>query len=180
MKNIDSHIQPKYFLKGFLATKKEANHDDYLFVYRKGMPFKTEGTRKEKNPSMSGLDNTGFVKNFYAFLKDNGEIDTETYEKRLQQEIESPANPILNKLRTIKIKKNEVIRIKDFLSDDERRKFIRYAGGMYARSKKNREKLIALCAKQVMIQINRVLPTQILQIKFRQTRRKNLITIFVQ
>ncbi|HEY0658993.1 MAG TPA: hypothetical protein VGD05_10990 [Pyrinomonadaceae bacterium] len=43
MKNIDSHIQPKYYLKGFLAAKKDEIYDDFLFVYKKGMPFKTDG-----------------------------------------------------------------------------------------------------------------------------------------
>jgi hypothetical protein len=147
MKSIDSHIQPKYFLKGFLANKKIANYDDFLFVYKKGMPFKTDGTRKENNPSKSGLDNIAFVKNFYAFLRDDGIEDTETYEIRLQRQIEHPANPVLNKLRTIQLKKNEVIKIKDFLIDDERRKFTRYVSGMYARSKKNQAKFNTIAQK---------------------------------
>lgn len=137
---MDSHIQPRYFLKGFLTAKKEKNHDDSLFVYEKGKPFKTDGTRKENNPSKSGIGNTAFVKNFYAFLKEDGTKDTETYERKLQREIEKPADKVLSKLRTIQLKKGEVIKVTDFLSDDERRKFIRYASGMYARSKRNREK----------------------------------------
>lgn len=139
MKSIDSHIQPKYFLKGFLADKKVATHADYLFVYKKGMPFKTDGTRKENNPSKSGLDNVAFVRNFYAFLKDDGTEDPETYERKLEHEVECPGNPVLDKLRTIQLKKDEVIKIKEFLSEIERRKFTRYIAGMYARSKKNRE-----------------------------------------
>jgi hypothetical protein len=127
-------------LKGFLAAKKDEIYDDFLFVYKKGMPFKTDGIRKENNPSKSGVGNTAFVRNFYAFLKEDGTTDTETYEIKLQREIEKPADDVLNKLRTIQLKKGEVIKVTDFLSDDERRKFIRYAGGMYARSKKNREK----------------------------------------
>ena len=109
MNSIKSHIQPKYFLKGFLATKKVASHDDFLFVYRKGMPFKTDGKRKENNPHKSGLDNIAFVKNFYSFLREDGVEDIETYEKRLQKEIEIPANSVLNKLRTIQPKKDELI-----------------------------------------------------------------------
>jgi hypothetical protein len=111
------------------------------------MPFKTDGTRKENNPSKSGLDNIAFVKNFYAFLRDDGIEDTETYEIRLQRQIEHPANPVLNKLRTIQLKKNEVIKIKDFLIDDERRKFTRYVSGVYARSKKNRAKFNTIAKK---------------------------------
>ena len=147
MKSIDSHIQPKYFLKGFLATKKEANHNDSLFVYKKGLPFKVDGTGRENNPSKSGIGNTAFVRNFYAFLNDDGTIDTESYEIKLQREIEKPADDVLNKLRTIKLKKGEVIKVSDFLSNDERRKFTRYVGGMYARTKKNREKFNTIAQK---------------------------------
>ncbi len=138
MKNIKSHIQPQYFLRGFLATKKEANHDDFLFVYKKGFPFKTDGTRKENNPSKSGVENTAFVRNFYAFLKEDGTIDTETYERRLEREIENPGNTILDKLRTIQLSKNEIVNVNDFLSDDERKQFSRYVSGMSARSKRSR------------------------------------------
>lgn len=144
MKNIDSHIQPQYFLKGFLAKKKEDHHDNFLFVYEKGNSYKIDGTRKENNPSKSGLGNTAFVKNFYAYEKEDGTIDTELYEKKLQQEIENPGNAVLNKLRSIQIKKGEIIKTKDFLSDDELRKIIRYAVVMYARTKKNRKKFNTL------------------------------------
>ena len=64
MKNINSHIQPQYFLKGFLATKKDVNHDDFLFVYRKGFPFKTDGTRKKNNPSKSQKMKTTVIRDF--------------------------------------------------------------------------------------------------------------------
>lgn len=135
-----SHIQPQHFLGGFTASKKEVNHDDFLFVYKKGMPFKNDGTRKENNPERSGVVNTGFVRNFYAFQKEDGSIDTETYENRLERELENPGNAVLDKLRAIQLSKNEIIKVNVFLGTDERKKFARYAGTMYARSKKNREK----------------------------------------
>lgn len=139
-----SHIQPQYFLKGFLAKKEQAHEADSVFVYKKGKPFKTEGARKDNNPSKTGVINTAIVKNFYAFEKEDGTLDTETYEQRLQREIENPTDKVLNKLRIIQLKKGEIIKVKDFLSDEEQRKFTRYAVAMYARSKKNREKFNAI------------------------------------
>jgi len=103
MANIDSHIQPKHYLKGFLAAKEDPKHSDSLFVYKKGMSFKTDGTRIEKNPSRTGLDNVAFVTNFYSFLKDDGTEDPLTYERKLEHEIESPGNHVLDKLRTIRL-----------------------------------------------------------------------------
>lgn len=138
MKSINSHLQPRYYLKGFLAPKTDPGHDDYLFVYKKGMPYRSDGTRKENNPVKSGLSNTAFVKNFYAFRREDGELDAETYEKKLEREIERPGKAVLDKLRSIRISKNEVFKIREVLDDNNRLVFARYVAGMFARSKKNR------------------------------------------
>lgn len=107
MVSLDSHIQPKFYLKGFLAPKDDPIHNDSVFVYKKGMPLKTEGTKKEKNPAKCGLENVAFVTNFYSFIREDGTEDPETYERRLEHEIESPGNDVLRKLRAINLKTGE-------------------------------------------------------------------------
>jgi hypothetical protein len=139
MKSIKSHIQPQFFLKGFLVDKEKDNYSDSLFIYRKNIPFKTDGTQKNNNPANSGLNKTGFVRNFYAFLKEDGTSDTETYEKRLEREIENPGNKVLKNLRSIRLSKDEVLQFSELINDEERKIFARYVGGMFARSKKSRE-----------------------------------------
>lgn len=137
MRSIDSHIQPRFFLKGFAAQKQEENHDDFLYVYKKGFPFKTDGPRKQNNPAKTGLDKVAFAKNFYAFLRDNGTEDREHYENKLSVEIENPGNPVLRKLRSIELAKHETIKLSDFLTDAEKSKFARYIAAMCSRSKRN-------------------------------------------
>lgn len=135
MTNIDSHIQPKYYLKGFLAAKEDPKHADSLFVYKKGMPFKTDGTRSEKNPARMGLDNVAFVTNFYSFLKEDGTEDPQTYERKLEHEIESPGNRVLDKLRPITLTTGQSLPIRKVLNYDEQVNFARYVCGMLARTK---------------------------------------------
>jgi hypothetical protein len=138
MSSVKSHIQPKFFLKGFLAKKDNPKHADCLYVYKKGVPFKTDGKRSENNPAKVGLDNIAFVNNFYSFLKDDGTEDPVTYENKLSIEIEGPANPVLNKLRSIRLARNEVRKISDYLSSDEKTRFARYVAAMCARGTRNR------------------------------------------
>lgn len=139
MKNIDSHLQPKFFLKGFLAPKELEHHNESVFVYKKGIPFKTEGTKSERNPVRTGINKTAFIKNFYAFIKTDGTLDTETYERKLAHEIENPGNKIIKRLREVKLLNSETIDIDHFLNDVERRAFARYVGCMYARTKRSRK-----------------------------------------
>jgi hypothetical protein len=139
MKSIKSHIQPQFFLKGFLAAREKDNHSDSLFIYKKNIPFKADGTQKDNNPAKSGLGKTGFIRNFYAFLKEDGTSDTKTYETRLEQEIENPGNKVLRKLRAIQLSKDEVLQIGESINNEERKIFARYVGGMFSRSKKSRE-----------------------------------------
>jgi hypothetical protein len=139
MTSINSHIQPKYYLRGFLAAKENPKHADSLFVYKKGMPFKTEGTRSEKNPARMGLDNVAFVTNFYSFLKEDGTEDPLTYERRLEHEIESPGNRVLDKLRPITLAAGQSLPIRKFLGSDEQFDFARYISGMLTRTKRARQ-----------------------------------------
>lgn len=147
--SVKSHIQPQYFLKGFLATKENPLQNDDVFVYTKGMPFRAEGTKTERNPARTGVGNTGFVRNFYAFLKDDGTLDTETYENRLSVEIENPGHKVLRKIRELQISKDEVLKTSDFFSNDERTALARYIAGMYARTKRSRREHLALIQKTV-------------------------------
>ena len=138
MKSIKSHLQPRHYLKGFLAAKTDTDHDDYLFVYKKGMPHRSDGTRQENNPVKSGPGNTAFVRNFYAFLNENGVLDAETYEQKLEREIERPGNAVLDKLRAVRISKNEAFNISEIIDHADRKVFARYVAGMAARTKKTR------------------------------------------
>lgn len=135
MPSVKSHIQPKHYLKGFLAAKEDPRHSDSLYVYKKGMAFKTDGTKSEKNPARTGLDNVAFVTNFYSFLEEDGTDDPLTYERRLEQEIEGPGNPVLDKLRSITLKVGESLPLRELLDSNEQTNFTRYVCGMLARTK---------------------------------------------
>jgi len=134
MANIDSHIQPKHYLKGFLAAKEGPKHCDSLFVYTKGMPYKTDGLHSQNNPARRGLDNVAFVTNFYSFLRDDGTDDPQTYERKLQREIENPGNRVLDKLRAIRLTAGQSLPIRKVLDHDEQSIIARYVCGMLART----------------------------------------------
>ncbi len=136
---IKSHIQPQKYLKGFLAPKENELHNDSVYVYKKGMPFQTEGTSSEKNPALKGINNTGFVDNFYSFLNEDGVEDPEKYENKLQREIENPTDRVFDKLRTITLACGQSIYIRKFLEEDEQIIFARYIAGMLARTKAARK-----------------------------------------
>jgi Protein of unknown function (DUF4238) len=139
MSNIDSHIQPKKFLRGFIAKKENEKHNDFLFVYKKGLPFKINGTRIENNPAKIGLENVSIVTNFLAFQENDGTINAEKYERKREHEIESKANTVLDKLRSIQILLNQSLKIDSLLSLEERRFFAKYIANLSITTKKSRE-----------------------------------------
>lgn len=138
---IRSHIQPQAYLKGFLSKKETEDENDTIFVYKKGMPYKTDSKNEpDNNPARLTTKSAAYIKNFYAFINDAGAKDPKTYETKLEQEIERPGNYVLEKLRDLDIKARESIPTREFLDKAEQMMFARYVCGMITKTELARKK----------------------------------------
>ena len=78
------HITPRVYLEGF-ASKEQPT---VVYVFEKA-----------RGPRPLPIPVTGVQKDYYAVTRDDGTKDTQTVEDYLAHEIESPANPIIRKIR---------------------------------------------------------------------------------
>lgn len=147
---IKSHIQPQAYLKGFLSKKEAEDKNDKIFVYKKGMPYRTDSKNEpDNNPARLTTKATGYIPNFYAFINDAGVKDPQTYETKLEQEIERPGNAVLKKLRDLEFKDGDLMQTRKFLTEGEQWMFARYVCGMIARTELARKKHDASVHKTV-------------------------------
>ncbi|MBK8987356.1 MAG: DUF4238 domain-containing protein [Chloroflexi bacterium] len=118
MKRKRHHYVPAFYLTGFTAPDKR----DRVWVYPKdgSTPFDTN------------VSNAAVEKYFYSLMHDPDNIDVDSVEKYLDQEIETPANPVIAKLRSHK-------RVR--ISALEKRKLTKYLAYMLTRVPANRIKV---------------------------------------
>lgn len=81
------HYVPQFYLNGFT----ESPTSDLIWVYEKG---------SQQPPFSTGARVIAVEKHFYSFDDDTGMRDSNTLEVHLEEKIERPTNPIINKVRT--------------------------------------------------------------------------------
>ena len=112
------HKQPQAFLNGFALTPSNPYQKALdIYVYKKGEEY-----RDGINPSLESVKDAGYSLDFYAFTKDDGNKDFNTYENILMKDFEQPAQFIFEKVRRF-----------EEISDEERKIFLRYAASMVTR-----------------------------------------------
>lgn len=99
------HLQPNFYLKGFLSNPDETNPK--VWVYEKGKPFYDGKNEKFQNPKHRTTEKAVRKKDFYAFVKEDGTKDYEKYENLLRDNFEEPAKPVLEKIRRFEVINNE-------------------------------------------------------------------------
>lgn len=113
------HYLPKHYLKGFA----EAPIFDKIWVYEKG---------KQKT-FCTNLLNAGMENHYYTDITPEGVKDTNTCENWLAEEIESPAVPVIDKIRK-----------KNILTDEEKAIMAIYMSVMLRRVPKHRKRVDAV------------------------------------
>lgn len=91
------HKQPQFYLKGFAAKDSNYPETPSIWIYKRG----------EILPKLKGIKNTAFAKDFYAFVEEDGSINFNKYEDMFMKDFESPANPVIEKIRLFKDIDNE-------------------------------------------------------------------------
>lgn len=91
------HLLPNFYLKGFRSDPDEKNPK--VWVYEKGKQFYDGKTEQLQNPRHLTTEKAARIKDFYAFIKEDGTKEYEKYENLLRDIFEEPAKPIIEKLR---------------------------------------------------------------------------------
>lgn len=97
MSKRNHHLQPNFYLKGFLSNPDEKNPK--VWVYEKGKPFYDGKTEQLQNPKHFTTEKAARKKDFYAFENENGAKNYEKYENLLRDNFEEPAKPIIEKIK---------------------------------------------------------------------------------
>jgi hypothetical protein len=88
------HILPKLYLKGFV----ERDGEPFIWVYERGKSYNPGVKRNKYNPYKDSINYAGTERDAYAYTKEDGIADYNTYENILEK-LEKPADPIFQKLR---------------------------------------------------------------------------------
>jgi len=144
------HKQPQFFLKGFAFVNSGYQKKPDIWVYKKKHPYK-DGI----NPSLESVKDTGYGRDFYAFTKEDGTEDFNTYENRLMREFEQPAQPILGK----------IIRLEE-INEKEKEIFSKFIASMITRGDwgKDKSKVAMELAIKAQLSANPNLPESVLKI----------------
>lgn len=140
------HKQPRYFLKGFSALSSNMyQKTPDIWVYKKGEPYE-----KGVNPSLESIADVAYEIDFYAYTKEDGDLEYEKYENILMRDFEQPNTPILEKIREFKE-----------ISTDEKVSFANYVGSMVTRAhwwKEVRENAVVESVKTITEELLSVAP----------------------
>jgi hypothetical protein len=117
------HFIPKLYLKGFI----EAKESPFVWVYERGRAY-NPGHKRLHNPCRRPISKVGAEEDSYAFKKEDGTIDFDTYENELEK-LEKPSNPIFAKLRRC-----------EMLTAQEKENFASYVYLMYKRVPRRKER----------------------------------------
>lgn len=115
------HLQPRFYLKGFVSDQDKESPK--VWVYEKGKPFYDGKTEQLQNPRHLTITKAARKKDFYAFENQDGKKDYEKYENILRDDFEEPARPVLEKI----IYQEEI-------SQEEKKALLRYTASMVTRS----------------------------------------------
>lgn len=128
------HYNPQYYLKGFTESPTSTR----LWRYEKG-------TTQE--PILMNITNAGVARDYYAFDRLDGNRDLETVETWLSNEVEQPANPLIERIRNGQYQ----------LSQTEKHVLARYLCATLTRVPRNRQRLYQF-APEIMDEIIRDFP----------------------
>lgn len=111
------HYIPRYYLKGFT----ESQSGSIIWVYEKG----------KQRRFRASINNVAHENYFYAIKRREGQRDTDAVETYLAEQVEEPANPVIQKIR------NYVLP-----TQDERVQLSLYMDVMLKRVPQHRERII--------------------------------------
>lgn len=111
------HFVPKLYLRGFTDTEMPS----MLWVYERGREYEPGMGKLTSNPYRRSISSAGAEMDHYAYRRNDGKIDYETYENALEKE-EKAANKLIEKIRGFKP-----------LNEEEKLVFAQYMTMMYKR-----------------------------------------------
>lgn len=126
----EHHVLPELYLKGFVIKGDEP----FIWSYKRGEGY-NPGTGKITNNPYKISIGAKCTRDFYAYPKEDGRKDFDTYENILES-LEKPANPIFQKVRAAKP-----------ISAEEKRIFALYIVQMFRRVPAYRKSMTELLIK---------------------------------
>jgi hypothetical protein len=142
----EHHVLPELYLKGFVIKGDER----FIWTYKRGEPY-NPGTGKITNNPYKISVRSKRVRDFYAYPEEPGVKDFDTYENILES-LEKPANPIFQKIRTLKP-----------ITAEEKRTFSLYIVQMFRRVPAYRKNMKDLLIKTAPNYVPRNAPKEIVE-----------------
>jgi hypothetical protein len=115
-------------LKGFVEKEGEP----FVWVYRKGLPYKPGRVRFKYNPYRDSINFVGSEIDYYASTSSDGAVDYDTYENILEK-LEKPADPVIEKIRN-----------RQAITSDDKSVLAAYIVMMLKRVERRRQKAVGM------------------------------------